>query len=375
MSETSSHIRVLIGDIFESRAHTLVNTVNTVGVMGKGIALGFKKRFPEMYRDYLERCEAGEVELGRPYLFRRLVPPWILNFPTKDHWRSVSKLSDIIAGLRYLEAHYREWEIESLAVPPLGAGEGQLEWRVVGSALFRHLSRLEIPVELYAPFGTPGVELEPDFLSRQPSRAPESRVPPSWVAVLTILDRIERRPLHWPVGRITFQKIAYFATAAGIPTDLEYKKGSYGPFASGLKRFTSRLVNNGLLREEKLGRMMRVRPGATFEDAKRSFASELGQWSEQIDRVVDLFLRIPNTIQAEVAATVHFATTELGNQLGRTPTESEVLNEVMAWKLRRRPSLNREDVARRIRNLAALGWLDVRPSEGMPLSEEEILIA
>lgn len=109
-----TNITVRTGDMFGSEAQTLVNTVNCVGVMGKGIALAFKERFPEMYKDYVARCKAGKVRLGEPYLYTQLVGPWVLNFPTKDHWRSVSKLSDIVEGLRYLEAHYwEEWRIAS----------------------------------------------------------------------------------------------------------------------------------------------------------------------------------------------------------------------------------------------------------------------
>src|SRR4051812_42607886 len=146
---------ILTGDIFESGAQTLVNTVNCVGVMGAGVALQFKKRFPDMYADYLARCERHAVRLGEPYLFQRQSPPWILNFPTKGHWRSTSRLSDIEAGLSYLAEHYRAWGITSLAVPPLGCGQGGLEWRVVGPVLARHLDQLDIPVTLYAPLGTP----------------------------------------------------------------------------------------------------------------------------------------------------------------------------------------------------------------------------
>ena len=142
-------VTVRPGDLFRSDAQTLVNTVNTVGVMGKGIALEFKKRFPEMYVDYVQRCQANQVRAGEPYLYRRLTPPWIINFPTKEHWRSVARLSDIVLGLEYLEAHCKEWEVTSLAVPALGCGLGQLEWRVVGPILYRHLSTLEIPVELF----------------------------------------------------------------------------------------------------------------------------------------------------------------------------------------------------------------------------------
>jgi len=157
-------ITVLIGDMFESQCQTLVNTVNCVGVMGKGVALEFKKRFPDMFQDYEERCRIKEVQLGQPYLFTRALPPWILNFPTKGHWRAVSNLNDIIQGLEYLNTHYREWGIESLAVPSLGCGQGQLEWQVAGPTLYCYLLKLDIPVEFYAPYGTPHAELQPSFL-------------------------------------------------------------------------------------------------------------------------------------------------------------------------------------------------------------------
>ena len=134
-------VKVVIGNIFESRAQTLTNTVNCVGVMGKGVALEFKKHFPDMFQDYARRCERHEVKLGEPYLYKRVTPPWILNFPTKDHWRSVARLEDIIRGLKFLEQRYREWGISSLAVPPLGCGQGQLDWRVVGPALYRELKK------------------------------------------------------------------------------------------------------------------------------------------------------------------------------------------------------------------------------------------
>jgi O-acetyl-ADP-ribose deacetylase (regulator of RNase III) len=132
-------IEIKIGDLFNSKVQTYVNTVNCVGVMGAGIALEFKKRFPDMYNEYLDLCERGEVKLGEPYLYRSLIPPWILNFPTKNHWRSVSKLDDIVKGLEFLKAHYKEWDITSLAVPPLGCGYGQLEWRIVGPTLYRYI--------------------------------------------------------------------------------------------------------------------------------------------------------------------------------------------------------------------------------------------
>lgn len=100
-------MKILVGDILKSKAQTLINTVNCVGIMGKGIALEFKKRFPEMFEDYVENCERKKVKSGIPYLYRSLFPPQILNFPTKDHWKSVSRISDIELRLQRLLQHYK----------------------------------------------------------------------------------------------------------------------------------------------------------------------------------------------------------------------------------------------------------------------------
>ena len=147
-------MQILVGDILKSKAQTLINTVNCVGVMGKGIALEFKEQFPDMYENYVQRCQRGEVKPGVPYLYKTLFPPQIINFPTKDHWKSISKLSDIEYGLKHLLEHYREWGVTSLAIPPLGCGNGQLEWRVVGPLIYRFVNDMTIPVEIYAPYGT-----------------------------------------------------------------------------------------------------------------------------------------------------------------------------------------------------------------------------
>lgn len=123
--------------------------------MGKGIALAFRREFPGMFDDYVRRCERGEVRLGEPYLYTSLVPPQVICFPTKGHWRSVSQLEDIVRGLKHLEKNVEKWNVESLAVPPLGCGNGRLDWTVVGPILYRHLDRLSVPVELYAPAPRP----------------------------------------------------------------------------------------------------------------------------------------------------------------------------------------------------------------------------
>ncbi|MCS6954585.1 MAG: macro domain-containing protein [Bryobacterales bacterium] len=374
-------VTVKIGDLFESKAQTWVNTVNCVGVMGKGVALEFKKRFPDMFDDYVERCRSGQVKLGRPYLYKRVVPPWILNFPTKEDWRAVSRLDAIEEGLRYLEAHYRQWGIESLAVPPLGCGQGQLEWRVVGPTLYRYLKRLDIPVELYAPFETPHEELKPEFLDQPQvasARAGKTNAPyriePGWIAIVEILQRLEREPYHPPVGRTSFQKIAYFAAESGIPIGLRFGQGSYGPHAPDLKRKIAALVNNRLIYEQKLGRMLAVRVGPTYPDARKAYEKEIEKWEPVIERIADLFMRM-DTRRAEVAASVHFAAGLLKKSLRDRTDESAVLEAVMKWKSRRRPAFDRTKVAITIRNLNLLRWIDVEPSNDLPVPDEEALYA
>lgn len=144
-------VQVVAGNLFASGAQTLVNAVNCEGVMGKGLALEFKRRYPDMFEEYRDRCARGDVRLGEPYLYLRPAPPHILNFPTKDHWRSRSRLEDIVAGVRSLQRHYESWGVTSLAVPALGCGLGQLKWTAVGATLARLFSEFTIPVTLYAP--------------------------------------------------------------------------------------------------------------------------------------------------------------------------------------------------------------------------------
>ncbi len=374
-------MKILVGDILQSKAQTLINTVNCVGIMGKGIALEFKKRFPKMFEDYAERCERREVKLGVPYLYKTLLPPHIINFPTKDYWKSVSRLRDIERGLQYLLSHYKEWGVTSLAIPPLGCGNGQLEWKAVGPLIYRYASQMDIPVELYAPYGTPARELTSEFLSQTSAaayhtngRTVQSAINPAWVALVEILRRIEAQPYHWPTGRTIFQKMAYVATRQGLPTGFVYKRGSFGPFSRELKNAESKLINNNMLQEKRFGKMFLVESGPNFERARKDFQASLDKWTPIIEKTTDLFMRV-NTDQAEVIATVMFATDALKDETGFIPTETEVLNAVLQWKQKRRPPLDEAVVASTIRNLGMLRWLDVKPDAALPVPEEESIPA
>lgn len=143
---------IVQGDLFASPMQTLVNPVNCMGVMGAGLALAFKERFPAMYADYRRRCLAHQLHLGAPYLYPLPTLPWVLNFPTKHHWRNRSHLDDILQGMDYLASHYAAWGITSLALPALGCGRGGLDWDVVGPLLLARCAAFAIPIEVYAPF-------------------------------------------------------------------------------------------------------------------------------------------------------------------------------------------------------------------------------
>ncbi|HEU4341385.1 MAG TPA: macro domain-containing protein [Candidatus Binatia bacterium] len=370
-------MKILVGDILQSKAQTLINTVNCVGVMGKGIALEFKNRFPEMFVDYAERCKRKEVKPGVPYLYKTLLPPQIINFPTKDHWKSVSRISDIERGLKLLVAQYKEWGVTSLAIPPLGCGNGQLEWKAVGPLIYRYASQMDIPVELYAPYGTAPRELTVEFLSQTPEathhrngRTVQSAINPAWVALVEILHRIEAQPYHWPTGRTIFQKLAYVATRQGLPTGFVYQKGSFGPFSRELKNAETKLVNKNLLQEERYGKMFLVKTGPNFGRVRKEFQGSLDKWMPIIEKTTDLFMRV-NTDQAEVIATVMFAADALKTESHSNPTETEVLDAVLRWKQKRRPALDEIVVASTIRNLGMLRWLDVKPDARLPVPEEE----
>lgn len=370
-------MKILIGDILQSKAQTLINTINCVGVMGKGIALEFKQRFPDMYDDYLKRCAQKEVALGVPYLYRTLFPPQIVNFPTKDHWRSVSRLRDIEKGLQHLVDHVHAWGITSIAIPPLGCGNGQLEWRAVGPLLYRYAKQTGIPVELYAPYGTPPKELTVEFLAHAPSVGDERRriaapsgIKPAWLALVEILRRLEEQPYHWPVGRIIFQKIAYVATRQGLPTGFVYRQGSFGPFSAELKHAMAQLINGNLLQEQRVGGMFVVKVGSRFERMRPEVEPALAQWTGVIERTTDLFLRV-NTDQAELMATVMYAADALKQDRDALLSESEILRSVMQWKQKRRPPLNASVAASTIRNLGVLRWLDVTLDPSLPVAEEE----
>ena len=237
------------GNLLEARVDALVNTVNTVGVMGKGIALMFKERFPRNFELYAAACKSAQVRVGRMFVTETGEldgPRWIINFPTKEHWRTPSRLAWVEQGLQDLQRVLQERQIRSIAVPPLGAGNGGLEWPAVKARIEAALADL------------PGVEVfvyEPsDRYLNVTKRAGVEALTPSRALIAELVRR------YWVLGMecslLEIHKLAWFlermVQAMGLRNDLklEFKPHRYGPFALKLNHLLNSL-DGSYLRSDK----------------------------------------------------------------------------------------------------------------------------
>lgn len=366
-------LKVVIGNIFESKATTLVNTVNCVGVMGKGIALEFKKQYPEMFYEYASLCETNSIKPGVPYLYTDFNGTSILNFPTKDHWRSASKLSYIVDGLKWFQNNYKRLNITSIAFPPLGCGNGGLSWEVVGPLMYEYLHCIPIYLEIYAPYGTKPEQLTEKFLSENilhtPSEILGNRQHPInkyWYLLLYVVQKLNADKHSLNVGRTIFQKLCYILTRTGIPTEFHFVEGNYGPYAKEVNTAITAFANANLLTERRLGQMIEVVVSPSFTLNKGDYtADELNC----ADQTVDLLSRIKRTDQAELIATVLFSFDELSAK-NITPTDTDVLNHVLGWK----PHWNgrKEEIISAIANLSALGWMRPTQTKNFMISDDDL---
>lgn len=226
------------GNLLKADAEALVNTVNTVGVMGKGIALQFKKAYPENFKAYEAAARAGKIELGKVFVYStgKLTenPKYIINFPTKKHWRSKARTSYIRAGLTDLVREVDRLGIKTIAVPPLGCGLGGLEWSEVRPLIFEAFAYVEgVTAYVYPPGETPPAVDMPVGTERPGLTRTRA-------AILALLDRYVG-----VVGRgatpIEVQKLAYLLERVGEPLDLRFKKAIYGPYSDRLEHLLNTL--------------------------------------------------------------------------------------------------------------------------------------
>lgn len=227
-------INFTTGNLFDSGAEALVNTVNTVGVMGKGIALMFKEQFPENFKNYELACKNKEIEVGTIFATERtdLVdgPRWIINFPTKKHWRNPSKLEWVEDGLRDLARFISEQQIRSIALPPLGSGNGGLNWAEVRPVIERILGKLQdVDITVYEPTSQ---------YQNVAKRTGKQELTPARGIVVELVRRYGALGLDCSLLEI--QKLAYFLERQlqrmNLPNvlDLEFKAHRYGPYAPKL---------------------------------------------------------------------------------------------------------------------------------------------
>lgn len=283
------------GNLLEAPAEVLVNTVNTVGVMGKGIALMFKDRFHENYRRYAAACKAGEVKVGRIFVVEVAElggPRWIVNFPTKQHWRGNSRLSWIAEGLKDLRAFLEDNKVESVAIPPLGAGNGGLEWSSVRALIEAELSGLNINILVFEPTTKyQNVAKREGVEKLTPSRA--------------LIAELVRR--YWVLGMecslLEIQKLAWFLersierhSAARNPLDLRFVAHKYGPYANKLDHLLNNLDGSYLHCEKRISDAGPL-DVIWFDDERKSFlqayikseAKEYVQALEETSKLIDGF--------------------------------------------------------------------------------------
>jgi O-acetyl-ADP-ribose deacetylase (regulator of RNase III) len=221
------------GDILRADAEALVNTVNCVGVMGRGIALQFKKAFPDHYfQEYKTACDRKELQPGKMLvhdLHRLHNPRYVIDFPTKRHWKGKSRMEDIEAGLLALKEEIRRRKIRSIAIPPLGSGLGGLNWEEVRAKIEDTFQGLDdVQVLLYEPKGAPPAEK-----MVHSDKTPKMTV--GRAALLVLMRRYLAAVMDPYVTLLEIHKLMYFMQEAGEGLKLQYSKGPYGPYAQNLR--------------------------------------------------------------------------------------------------------------------------------------------
>jgi O-acetyl-ADP-ribose deacetylase (regulator of RNase III) len=229
-------IEITRGNIVTAEADALVNTVNCVGFMGKGIALQFKKAYPENCDAYRKACSRGEVQPGRMFVFDTgdmLHARYIVNFPTKRHWRGRSRYEDIEIGLQALVEDVKRLKIRSIAVPPLGCGLGGLDWRKVQPMIEAAFAALpDVRVLLFEPAGAP----EPQAMPVKTKRPHLTIARALLVKLMDLYGVMEYR-----LTLLEIHKLAYFLQESGLELRLRYEAGHYGPYAPNLNKILEML--------------------------------------------------------------------------------------------------------------------------------------
>jgi O-acetyl-ADP-ribose deacetylase (regulator of RNase III) len=342
-------VSVVSGNLLRADVEALVNSVNCLGVMGKGVALEFKQAFPDNFREYAKACKLGQVMPGRMHVFEtgRPSPRLIINFPTKQDWRQKAKLEYVEAGLEDLVKVLEDHEIRSVAIPPLGCGLGGLDWTVVRPMIEAALIRLpRLDAWLYEPS-------LPEARGPRVVNTPRPVLTPWQAALIKLVDRYEI--LDSEATHLEAQKLTYFLVEAGIPFRTQFDKHRYGPYAPGIKHSLQLLEGHYVDGFGDGGRLDPVRlvPGA-MEDATELLNAqpEALQYESAIARIGKLIHGFESPYGLELLATVHWVVHRDGAH-----DLDAVVGKVHAWNERKQRLMERYHLEVTYERLRSHGWL------------------
>lgn len=332
-------IKVTRGNILQASTEAIVNTVNTVGVMGKGIALQFRESFAENYALYREAVERKEVVIGKMFVTetnRLTNPKYIINFPTKAHWKEKSKYEYVESGLDDLIEVMRERQIKSIAIPPLGCGNGGLRWEKVKKLLVDRLAELgDVEIQLFEP------SAEISYVKT-----------PKPVVALTqpramVLELIKQYGiLGYEVTILEIQKLAYFLQRFGEPLNLQYKADAYGPYAHNLTHLLKYLEGAFIVSKKKIAD---AKPFDKIQLDPDRFLEVTGYIEEncteaqrrRLANVSDLIQGFESPFGLELLATVDWV---LDRQLPTQTNLDEAVRVVHEWSPRKRSLMKPEHI-------------------------------
>jgi O-acetyl-ADP-ribose deacetylase (regulator of RNase III) len=344
-------IELTSGDILKDDSDAIVNTVNCVGIMGRGIALQFKNAWPENFKAYQVACKREEVQPGRMFVYevgQLTTPRFIINFPTKRHWKGKSRIEDIDSGLTALVSEIRARGIRSVAIPPLGSGLGGLEWSDVRPRIEAALGELpDVRVRIYEPKGAPASDVMQH--SREVPTMTAGRA-----ALVELMGRYIRGLLDPTITLLEVHKLMYFMQEAGEPLRLKYVKAPYGPYAENLRHvllaIEGHLVAGYADGGDAPDKPLTLVPGAV--DDANAFLEANASTRERFDRVGRLVEGFETPFGLELLATVHW----VARHESQAQSPAEVVERTYAWNERKRQFTPRQ-IGIALKVLSQQGWI------------------
>jgi len=342
-------IHLVSGNLLEAKTEALVNTVNCVGVMGKGIALQFKQAFPDNFKDYARACDKGKVRIGKMFVYRTdrmFNPKYIINFPTKRHWKAKSRIEDIELGLEDLVRVTTDLGIRSIAVPPLGSGLGGLNWEEVKSLLMDAFDNVTgVDVLLYEPKGAPKSDKIPIATSK-----PE--MTRGRALLIRLLDFYRSQGYHHTLLEI--QKLMYFLQEAGEKLRLKFKKHNYGPYAENLHHVLQRIDGHYIRGYgDRSGKSEVYLLEGAIEEAD-SFLKNDEDAQKRLNSVARLIRGFETPYGMELLATVYWVAKE-SPELAKDP--DLVIGEVQKWSPRKKFRMQPQHITKALNRLKQENWL------------------